>query len=59
MVLGNPKPVIPPFLCLLRQLDGVLKGFRFCFGIYKDMFLIRSWRTPGYFRSVGLKERKT
>jgi hypothetical protein len=33
--------------------------FRFCCGIYKGMFLIRSWRTPGYFRSLGLKERKT
>jgi hypothetical protein len=33
--------------------------FRFCFGIYKGMFLTRSWRTPGYFRWVGLKETET
>jgi hypothetical protein len=33
--------------------------FRFYFGIYKGMFLIRSWRTPGYFRWVGLKETRT
>jgi hypothetical protein len=33
--------------------------FRFCFGIYKGMFLIRSWRTLGYFRGVGLYEGRT
>ena len=33
--------------------------FRFRLGIYKGMFLDRSWRTLGYFSGVGLHEGRT
>ena len=32
---------------------------RFRLGIYKGMFLMRSWRTLGYFSGVGLREGRT
>jgi hypothetical protein len=32
---------------------------RFRFGIYRGMFPIRSWRTPGYFRRLTLNVGRT
>ena len=33
--------------------------FRFRLGIYKTMFLIRSWRTVVYFSALGLLKERT